>query len=1014
VAASADTANPGRVPDSTPLPGQATDAAANPAAPGDMAAQLAAASPEQLLDAAQKMAKEGPDYIPQTKALFEEYLKRVEDPARLNELKKKLEDKVVALEKGQTIDGKPLDAATRLQYHYDNAISMGEMQDGINGRRMYAAYLGGKDALAVNASSPEKLQPVLGIGPNQMDLNKSMDDQLKLIYAAADRMPVDLMKREKANLEKSMATIGSSDKQNIIPQALDLLQGTKERPGVLDIAVNVRSASAMMYISQGAQFNETTKKWEHRSDPKVDMLYQPTKAVELLKEADAKYKEIHGANATDPSLEQLKNFGAQLAPAEFAKITTAANHKMFNYGSDILNTGLSYATQLGVAAIASKYKMGFALRHAAADVATFGVNYGARSLVMRAGTGEWEAPAETAVHAAGVTALVSSMKYGGMGVSKYLTRNLDHSVANAAKSAENAFGEKLTVAAYGESLANKGLRSEALMAQNSGLGAKALSEVSESQLRMIFPAKHADTMAGQARTWQQAHPEGTLKEYADDLAKQGFKVPDLATNPNAARKVADLADDQLKTAFPQTLTTRGAEAKALIEGSMTKELQAINKLRENGINTFGDLRGAVARDLDASREFVEAAKALPGYEKMTPRQAMEALGAQGNPRFNTAGKINEELAALDNGMRISRLGKIEAVPILPKIGPISGKSVAMPTRKIGTMGELEGYVAKATPESEFNRLFPSLSGQAADAHMVNTAVVDGGGKMFGNISRSGTGGQGWRALDRMAPEVSDIAKRTKGEWLKETLVTNRFWSGVSFPKGSHPVLSDATTQRIIMDRIDGLGLLGGYVFGIHAYGTSVGLYDRLAKGVDENGQAKKYTFMEAFNESNFGSTNPTVGDYFSTGARDAAQGLLGAGAFSGFSRMGLAKTADLRGWSGAGSVIRQNFGGWATPGILASSPLIDKVGEPAEASFKLRTMVNDADKPLTDYDYGFGNAIQPVDASTQPTGNTGKPLEQKPETQPVVPPVEDPAARAARDAQPKTNADSVASPDSSP
>jgi hypothetical protein len=77
-------------------------------------------------------------------------------------------------------------------------------------------------------------------------------------------------------------------------------------------------------------------------------------------------------------------------------------------------------------------------------------------------------------------------------------------------------------------------------------------------------------------------------------------------------------------------------------------------------------------------------------------------------------------------------------------------------------------------------------------------------------------------------------------------------------------------------------------------------------------------------------------------------------------------------------------------------------------------MVNDADKPLTDYDYGFGNAIQPVDASTQPTGNTGKPLEQKPETQPVVPPVEDPAARAARDAQPKTNADSVASPDSSP
>ncbi len=106
----------GQTTDAAAVPGQTTDAAAKPAAPGDMAAQLAAATPDQLVGAAREMAKQGPDYIPQTKALYEELLKRIDDPARVAELKKQLADKVGAVEKGQTLDGKPLDAATRLQY----------------------------------------------------------------------------------------------------------------------------------------------------------------------------------------------------------------------------------------------------------------------------------------------------------------------------------------------------------------------------------------------------------------------------------------------------------------------------------------------------------------------------------------------------------------------------------------------------------------------------------------------------------------------------------------------------------------------------------------------------------------------------------------------------------------------------------------------------------------------------------------------------------------------------------
>ncbi len=1014
VAASADApADPSKVTDATPLPGQTTDAT-TAGVPSDMKATLAAASPDQLLDAAHKMAKD-PDCIPQVKAVYEELLRRVDDPARITELKKQLGDKVGAIEKGQTLDGKPLDAATRVQYHTENAALIYALSLGVTVRQEYAAYLGGKDALAIDTKAPENLKPVLGTGPNQMDLNKSMDDQLKLVYAAADNMPVDLMKREKANLEKSMATIGSADTQGIIPKALDFLQGTKDRAGAIDIGVTVRTASAMMYISQGAVFNKEKNAWEHRAEPKLDMLYQPTKAVELLKQADAKYKEIHGANATDPSLDQVKAFGAQLAPAEFAKVTTAANIKMWSTGVDIVDTGLSFATQLGVAALLSKTKMGFAAKHAIADVSTLGVNFATRSVAMRLGTGQWEAPADTAVHAAAVTALVSTMKYGSMAGNHFMNRGMAgyESVAMSARSMDNAVGKSLTLDDYGASLLSKGLEREAGMIKNSGLGSRKISELTDAELRSVLPVTQAETMAGNARNFQSFKQDGTLAEYGEFLNSKGFKVPELATNKDAARKLSEMTDAELKAAMPQVMSNRGAEAMNLIEGSMTNEMKAINELRKQGVNTFGDLKGAVAKDLNASQEFVQAAKALPGYEKMTPRQAMEALGAQGNTRFDTAKKIADEMSALDNGMRVSRLGKIETVTIvpkvtLPKIGEVGGKSITMPTRSVKSMGELEGYVAKATPETEFKRLFPNLSEQAADANMMRTAVVDGGEKMFGNIKRKGVDGQGWRAIDRMAPDAQDITARTLGQWGKETFVTNRFYGGLSIPKTARGDLADVAALKGGMTRRADLVAVGSYVAGLHAYESITGLYDRLGKGVDDDGQAKKYTFSEALLDANFGSTNPTPSEIFVRSG--LLEGLFAGAAFRGFSRLGAAQNADL----GVKAILRQNLNLKAFGFQALASPMMQPFQKSATENWNMRDMVSGADKPLTDYDYGLGTAIPPVEAAkVEPKATEQKATEQK-VADPVVPVVEDPATKAPPIEKPTTNADGVTSPDASP
>ncbi len=940
VAASADaTANPAKTTDAAAVP---TDAAVKPAAAGDMAAQLAAASPDQLLDAAHKMAKEGPDYIPQTKALYEELLKRIDDPTRIAAVKKQLADQVGALEKNQTIDGKPLDAATRLQYHAENAKLIDALSLGITVRQEYAAYLGGKDALAIDTKSPEKLQPVLGTGPNQMDLNRSMNDQLKLVYAAADSMPVDLMKREKANLEKSMATIGSSDTQGLIPKALDFLQGTKERAGAIDISVTTRTAAAMMYISQGAVFNKEKNAWEHRSNPQIDSLYQPTMAVDLLKQADAKYKEIHGANATDPSLDQVKAFGAQLAPEQFKAVTTAANTKMWSTGLDIADTALSFGTQLGVAALLSKTKMGFAAKHAIADASSFGVNFATRSVGMRLGTGQWEAPTETAVHAAAVTALVSTMKYGGIAGNKLLNRNLAgyESVAMAARSMDNTAGKVMTLGEYGERLAAKGLKTEADAIRNS---------------------------------------------------------------KDVGRKIADMTDDELRAVLPTTLSNRGAEAMVLVEGGMTPELKAINELQRNGISTVGDIKAAVAKDLTSTQEFVQAAKQLPGYEKLTPRQAMEQLGAAGNPRFDTAKKITDELATLDNGMKVSRLGSIESVPLLPKIGPMSGKSISVPTRDAKTIGEIESYVAKATPDSELARMFPGLKGQA-DGVALRQIEANGAG-IFGDISRKGANGQGWRKLDELAPEVSDITKRTKAQWLKETLYTDRFYGGLSIPKTTRADLADVQALKAGMTRRADAVSVGSYMVGLHAYQSMTGGYDKLVKGVDENGQQKKYNFSEAMLEANFGSTKPTATEVLLRSG--VLEGLFAGAAFRGFSKLGMAETRDL----GVKAILGQNLNRRALTYQAFSSPLIAPFAGAAQDSWTLRPMVTGADKPLEDYDYGLGTAI-PAETPKAAADTTPKPVVDTTPKAPVdstaKPPVVDTTPK------PATNADGVTSPDASP
>ncbi len=892
-----------------------------PIASDSTAAQLAAATLENLLEAARVGAQKGPDYIPQTRATYEELLRRLEEPAAIEMAKKELEANVVALEKDQTRDGKPLDAATRLQYHKENTAVLNLLSQGIILRREYAAYLGGKDALAIDVAKPENLQPMSASNDAQMNLNKSMNDQLKLIYQAADNMPVDLMKRELANLEKSMSTIGSSDTEGFIPRAIDSLRGNRDVPGAIDISVSTRTAAAMMYISQGAVFNKEKNAWERRTAGEVDSLYQPALALDLLKQADAKYKEIHGANATDPSLDRVKAFGAQLAPEQFQYLSTATKAKILSPGLDLLDGGLSFAAQLGMAALLSKSRMGFAARHAVADATSFGVNYASRAALMRLGTGEWEDPADTTAHAAAVAAFVAAAKYTGIVGRKLSQGNISgyQSVADAARNMDNQVGKVMTLGEYGDRLSAIGMKTEAQAIKSSNA---------------------------------------------------------------AGRKIAELSDDELRAILPTSLSTRGAEAMSLLQAGMTPELKAIIELQKKGISTVGDIKAAVAKDLSSTAEFVQAAKALPGYEKMTPRQAMEQLAAAGNTRFDTAEKIASEMARLTNGTRLPRLGNIESIFLLGD----RGRQLA--TRQLNSIAEVEAYLVKATPESEVARLFPGLRGQADD---VILRQVEGQGRgIFGNLSRNRTDGQGWRRLDGMAEPIERIQPKTIATTAKEIAFTNRFYSGLSIPKTTNAGVADVQALAAGMKRRADAVSTGSYIVGYHAYESITGVYDRLGKGVDEDGNPKTYSFAEAMNEANFGSTNPTAMDFFGTAARDLSSAIAAGPGFRAFSRLGMAETRDL----GLKAVLSKslNYKTLGNQALLSPAFLPFVYAAPAaNQEFKTNSA---ADRPLEDKDYGLGTAIAPETIAPQPNSERPKQADQAPAS--------------------KTNADLVPSPDAEP
>ncbi len=854
--------------------------------------RIKAMEPQQLKDTATELAKASDlNKLNETRAVYEVLLAKLEDPGRVTGLKAEMTARVEALEKGTTPDGKPLDAATRIQYHKDNVSLMASLAVIADVRQDYAAYLGGKNSGRLDTKNFDQINPIRGQSlpgeAEQMDLNKSMDEQLELMYKAADSMPIDLIKREQANLLKSTETIGSADKDGVITGSLDFIQGTKQVPGLLDMSVTTRTRSALMYISQGAVFDKAAGQWKMRDIDKVDELYQPTKALALVNAAAAKYKEVHGANATDPELEKVKAIGMQLAPEKFKALYAEQKRQSWSSFSDIAAGGLALASEVGVYALAAKFKLGAGAGHALGTGTAFVTATSGRALLMRYGTGEWENPGESAAHGLGVTALVSGTKYAHMGLSR-------------------AFSTK---------------------------GVQAFEEMSVATRR--FGNQYEGTM-GQFQ--QKLVKEGFKKE-ADAIGKSGF----------ADKKIAELTDDQLKTIFPKGESTNGIAVISKLEANSTKEFQAIVGLEKQQIHTVGDLKNAVEKGLQRNKDFVAAAKAAGVPDKATYREAMEFMSKAGDQRYSSAAKITDELKALENGFRQSALPKVANVPVVGKV---------VPTSKVGTVGELEAYIGKATPESEMERLFPALKGKPEAMTLREVEVTTK--EMFGNLKsawKPSKNSEGWKKVGEIDPAAAQLRDGlTKGQFVKKHLIDDRFYSGrLTVPKGD-PVLANAQKVAGNFERREDLMYFGSYVVGATGYRSITGVYDKMGKGVDTQGNPKKYTLGEALTEANFGSTNPSVTDILFN--ETVKEGLLAGFILKGAFKPGTAEAnaSGIRQALGLAKVGAGTFG----KGALMMAPNVTTLYDGVTAQQTLRPKFENADKPLTDYNYDLLETPEPA------------------------------------------------------
>jgi hypothetical protein len=818
-------------------------AGATGATPGaDQGTGLAGLSVQDLqtkLDAAKKL---GPAGMNDAKALYEEEIRRAEDPDRKKAFNDQLTANVTALESGKDANGQAIDAAGRMKLHEQNIQLISALSTAAQLHSEYALYLGdGRLALDDDSKNVAKLQG----GLNQL---KSMDAQQKLAIAAADSVDIGLLKRADAQIVADKKA-GIGDPKELADFRVAMEGGKdgqgNEQLGMMSMRVTLRDQLAALYLMQGKQFNAdgSVAAQLGGSTHHTDELFKPQDALALLKQAQTANEQVNGKGAHDTTTDQLLAMGTSLQPDVFKDNASDLKAAGANGLSDLAAMGGSVvgSTVVKFAAVAlaetlTEGKLNPALLNTIGTASAIGSGILTRHVAHQLITGQSESWADSALHGTAAALVPIGFKY----TSELLSSNkLASTVLNYRSSAitgeaivqraAGAIGPDATFAQVADQFNASGLTKEAGALR--ALGGKAVSSASAEELASLNQALNLDGARGReamVKLFPTMDRAATDAKIVNALGNRDInKITTVGELQGAldgsAQRVTGLAarfdntvsdSTPIKTALKGLKSGTGADAKAVYATQEAVDNDA-KFLADNNVKTVGQLRSLAAK----SSEYFNVGKMFPEMAGADAATSLKDIGLRGGFTSATAE------------------GRVQLKNILPEshLGP----PVKAPGWFAKAGGAIDGLPRKAYDAAWSDRMwnvsmdrpvvsFPNIGKGAANA-VVDGAAADG--SLSGRLGRIGD------QVKAIPGQIRQLPTTLKPEFGTPSM-PNLQKIDPLFASAKQVGISDAQTKFWTAAAATGVSMGG--------YNAATGLYDNWYKGKQykgADGEWHKYTIL---------------------------------------------------------------------------------------------------------------------------------------------------------------------------
>jgi len=820
--------------------------AGTPAATTANANDLSALSVDDLKTRLKAAADKGPAGMTEAKALFEEEIRRAEDPARTKMFNDRLASNLTQLEQNKDASGQALDATKRFALDQENIQLISALSSAAQVRNDYATYLGDG---RLNLNDESKAHAQIRGGLNQL---KSQDEQQRKAIAIADAIDPNLLRRANAQINADRDK-SDGEMKNALTSYKIAMEGGKDADGnqtigLMSMRVVLRDQLAGMYLMQGKQFNDKGQLVIMPTEHKTDELFRPGDALKLINEAKAAHATMFGAGAHDDTTERLFAMGQQLNPETFKNASDAlrssAANGLADGGALLSSIGGSMVVKFAISAL-SEGKLNPAIVNRIGDGAAVVTGVLARHYIHGAITGKDESWTDSIVHGSVAALMPIGFKYG----SKFLAESkvgaaINYRVAgftgeNVVGRVATELGDNATFSQVGGVFRRSGMNAEATALE--ALGSKPFSSATPEELAALNQslnlngARGRDALLKIYPNMEAAGREtGVLKALSDrgvktvgdleaQLATRAGRVTGMSPQLESDAVKAMRDGTPIKDALRKMTTGVGDQAKPLYSSEAAINEQA-NFLAENNINNLGQLRRAATK----AGDFFTVSKLYPELAGLAPETTLAEVAAAGK----TLGAAGTH-------------GRLVLEDIAPEIAQTAPKT---PTGMFGKTGswvdKKVGWVGDTLWGNRFWKVdvggvlrFPNAGKPASEL-----------------VASEATGVRG--AISNLKPEFGAPRFSNLTRLDAATASQRELQIASNSAKGWHSTLVAGTM--------------------IAGSNSAIGLYDNWLGGKsyqDSKGEWHKYTAFEALRQANFGDPSKGVLSGIATGT--VGQALLG-------------------------------------------------------------------------------------------------------------------------------------------